>query len=52
MDGIRSSELIVGVLGSSDRFSQLSSADSESHAVDAYFDNGTMSFIDRSMREL
>lgn len=49
VDGIRSAELIVGVLGSPEKFSQLTSADCESHAVDAYFHSGTMSFIDRSI---
>ncbi|KAG2013350.1 ankyrin repeat domain-containing protein 50 [Coprinopsis cinerea AmutBmut pab1-1] len=52
VDGIRNSELIVGVLGSAEKFSQLTSADQESHAVDAYFDKGTLTFVDRSLREL
>jgi CDK inhibitor PHO81 len=52
VDGIRSAELIVGVLGSPDEFGQLKSAESDSHAVDAYFDRGTMSFIDRPARDM
>jgi CDK inhibitor PHO81 len=55
IDGIRSSELIVGVLGNQETFSQRASADSEhveSHAVDAYFDKGIMTFVDRSLREM
>lgn len=52
VDGIRSAELIVGVLGSPEKFSQLTSDDNERHAVDAYFDDGIVSFIDRSTKDL
>ena len=52
VDGIRSAELIVGVLGSPDRFSQhLASADNESHAVDAYLDKEALSFVNRTTKE-
>lgn len=52
VDGIRSAELIVGVLGSPETVSQLASADGEAPAVDAYFDKGTVSFVDRSVRDM
>jgi len=54
-DGIRSSELIVGVYGSAQTLTSLrggsSAPEGESGAVDALFSDGVISFIDRSKRE-
>lgn len=56
VDGIRSAELIVGVLGGPEHFTQTQAHaaytnTNERHAVDAYFDRGTMTFVDRSGRD-
>jgi len=54
-DGIRSSELIVGVYGAEHTLASLrggcSPPESESGAVDAFIINGVISFIDRSQRD-
>ena len=57
VDGIRSAELLVGVYGVAGKRISLSTgvlSDSDSSAVtvDAIVSNGTVSFIDNSMREL
>lgn len=54
-DGIRSSELIVGVYGAEQTLASLrggcSPPEGEGGAVDAFIVNGVISFIDRSQRE-
>lgn len=51
-DGIRSSELIVGVYGAEQTLASLRGApESESAVVDAFIIDGIISFIDRSERE-
>lgn len=54
-DGIRSSELIVGVYGAEQTLASLGGGSSlpecESGAVDAFFVDGVIRFLDRSKRE-
>jgi len=50
-DGIRSSELIVGVYGAEQTLASLGVPESDSDAVDAFFADGVIRFIDRSKRE-
>jgi len=55
-DGIRSSELIVGVYGAQQTLASLRGGslvvESEGGNVDAFLSDGVISFVDRSMRAL